>query len=1471
MRKLIIACTAIISLVVIHSCVNLDGVNSRLDDLENRVVTLEELCKEMNGDISSLKTIVSALEANDYVTSVKPVEENGVVTGYTITFSKSGTITIFHGKDGIDGTDGKDGKDGEDGVTPIIGVRQDSAGDWFWTLNGEWLLDEDGNKIRANGKDGADGEDGKDGIDGTDGEDGAPGKDGADGITPQLKIEEGMWYVSYDNGSTWESVGQATGNDGKDGEDGEDGTDGTSIFKNIDTSNPDKIVLTLSDDTTIEIPTWAAFETLRTLCDQINSNVVALQTIVTALDGRDYIISVSPISEGGIEVGYSIKFAKSGSVMIYHGKDGKDGEDGKDGDDGKDGEDGKDGADGVPGEVQVPEIGVKMDQDGLFYWTLNGEWLLDENGSKVCASGKDGADGEDGNDGTPGNDGADGITPQFKIENGKWFVSYKNGEEGSWTELGQDTGSDSFFSNIDCSNADYVTFTLADGTVFKIPTYEAFEALRTLCNEINTNVDALQTIVEALQENDMITKVEPVVENGVETGYRITFANNDPITILHGKAGADGVAETPAIGVKIDEDGFYYWTLDGEWLLDDNGNKVRASGEDGNDGGPGNNGADGITPQFKIEDGKWFVSYDNGEEGSWTELGQATGDQGEPGTPGTPGEPGAPGENGDSFFREVTETEEDVTFTLADGTTFTITKTKPFDVTFDVSDIRFSLGNSYTVNYTITGADARTSIQIMTSDGLKAEWEQTALEAGVATGIITVTMPKTIVEQSTVAVLVSDGRGKVLMKAITFVYEGSANLEDDTLIITTGSPLTAGAEGGTLTADVQTNMNYTIEVADDCKGWLTAGLQTKALRDETIEFIVAANTGGQRTGFVYLRDISDNSIIETICITQEGDPAVLAETVTFADPNFKAFILSAYDVNGDGELQKTEALDILNLNLSTSYTSLIGIEHFPNLISLKTPSSLSYLDVSKNTKLEILDFSNCEFEAIDLSKNIALKELTCKGCSLTKIDLSNNSELTKLNCSGSNSLTLLNVTGLEKLKTIICGSCKISTLKTDGCTALTSLYCNNNALSTLDISSHTALSTLDCRGNNLSTLNLSANTDLTTLDCSYNSLSKLNLSSNSKLIKYDVTHNLLTEIDFGNIPSISNFIYQAENTTDFNLKIKGINISTIKISSAKYMTNIDISECEKLSDFYLSNTNVKTVDFSKQSLLETLYIGETPILSLDFANNQRLKTLTIYDLYLTQLDLSNNTELTTLYLMGVNHLTGLDLSNNLLINNLTLIENSNLSSLNLGDNPYLLNITTISNETGVKLKIKSKYLEKIYYSYNSSSKTYSACEYYGGFDLSECPNLKVLSVYSDGTTSFDLSASTDLNYLYVRGDQLQTLNINKNSALKHLEVLAPYMQSLDLSGNTGLTYLSCTGSSIASIDLSKNTELTEVYLSENKLTTLDVSPLTKLTTLDVSPMETLQTLYVGTAQSINYITYNRKTDYIPAATAIVTK
>jgi hypothetical protein len=264
---------------------------AELENLDQRVTKLEELCKEMNTNITSLQTIVDVLQSNDFITSIVEIKKDGKVVGYTITFGKHDPITIYHGqngKDGQNGQDGQNGADGKDGSTPVIGVAQDTDGVYYWTLNGEWLLDDNGNKLPvsgkdgqngtngkdgqdgADGKDGQDGEDGKDGADGQDGKDGADGKDGTDGqdgkdgITPQLKIEDGYWFISYDNGATWTQLGKATGEDGKDGTDGadgkdgqngtngKDGQDGDSMFQSV-TQDENYVYFTLADGTVIKI------------------------------------------------------------------------------------------------------------------------------------------------------------------------------------------------------------------------------------------------------------------------------------------------------------------------------------------------------------------------------------------------------------------------------------------------------------------------------------------------------------------------------------------------------------------------------------------------------------------------------------------------------------------------------------------------------------------------------------------------------------------------------------------------------------------------------------------------------------------------------------------------------------------------------------------------------------------------------------------------------------------------------------------------------------------------------------------------------------------------------------------------------------------------------------------------------------------------------------------------------------------
>ena len=214
------------------------ALRNDLNDLENRVTKLEELCKQMNTNISSLQKIVDALQDNLSISKVEQISD-----GYIIYFSDGSTATIKNGKDS--------------GAAPVIGVKQDTDGCYYWTLDGEWLTDEKGNKVKAqgtDGKDGVDGEDGNDGIDGEDGVDGTNGKDGKDGITPQLKIENGRWMLSMDNGKTWTDIGQATGADGTDGEDGVDGKDGTNgIFKSV-TEDNDNVYFTLEDDSVITIP-----------------------------------------------------------------------------------------------------------------------------------------------------------------------------------------------------------------------------------------------------------------------------------------------------------------------------------------------------------------------------------------------------------------------------------------------------------------------------------------------------------------------------------------------------------------------------------------------------------------------------------------------------------------------------------------------------------------------------------------------------------------------------------------------------------------------------------------------------------------------------------------------------------------------------------------------------------------------------------------------------------------------------------------------------------------------------------------------------------------------------------------------------------------------------------------------------------------------------------------------------------------
>lgn len=143
-------------------------------DLENRVAELEkkfaDLEAKVNANAKSISDLVAAAESGVTINSVAPASDGN---GYVISFSDGTTAVI------VNGTNGTDGKDGADGHTPQIGF-QEIDGILYWTVDGVLLKDGENNVPVT----GAAGEDGK---------------------TPEFRINDNVWEVSFD-GKTWTAV-----------------------------------------------------------------------------------------------------------------------------------------------------------------------------------------------------------------------------------------------------------------------------------------------------------------------------------------------------------------------------------------------------------------------------------------------------------------------------------------------------------------------------------------------------------------------------------------------------------------------------------------------------------------------------------------------------------------------------------------------------------------------------------------------------------------------------------------------------------------------------------------------------------------------------------------------------------------------------------------------------------------------------------------------------------------------------------------------------------------------------------------------------------------------------------------------------------------------------------------------------------------------------------------------------------------
>ncbi len=239
---------------------------------------------------------------------------------------------------------------------------------------------------------------------------------------------------------------------------------------------------------------------------------------------------------------------------------------------------------------------------------------------------------------------------------------------------------------------------------------------------MNENVAALAGVTGAYMSGATITSVEEVYDaNGTLSGYKISFSNMDPVIIhngidgkdghigVDGTPGRDGIAgHSPVVGVTA-IDGVWYWTVDGELLLDALGNPIIAS--------PDPSAAvarDGETPRISVADGNWVITVG----GSSSVLGPVSDSE---------------VLIVDGVFDSVAAGSSTVVFTLSGGETIELPRASVFRLTLRKGDSPFS------VDYSVEGGRGPVTPEVIT-DGT---WSAAVSPSSEDSGTITLTPPAT--------------------------------------------------------------------------------------------------------------------------------------------------------------------------------------------------------------------------------------------------------------------------------------------------------------------------------------------------------------------------------------------------------------------------------------------------------------------------------------------------------------------------------------------------------------------------------------------------------------------------------------------------------------------------------------------------------------------------------------------------------
>ncbi len=465
--------------------------------------------------------------------------------------------------------------------------------------------------------------------------------------------------------------------------------------------------------------------------------------------------------------------------------------------------------------------------------------------------------------------------------------------------------------------------------------------------------------------------------------------------------------------------------------------------------------------------------------------------------------------------------------------------------------------------------------------------------------------------------------------------------------------------------------------------------------------------------------VSDTQMIEGIT-RNRSEENVPAETeivvryagapdgkISFEDPCFKSYLVSAFDRDGDGEISLEEAEDIYKIHICSdewNITSLQGIEFMTNLeflccsgtwistVVLNRPhyylskhyhwddlvgpiGTLKKVDVTHNHKLRLLDVSNNSgigetgSGSVDVSKCPELEELYLQMCYIKYPDISACNKLQRLNMSHGHG-SFPDLSNNHELLSLDLGHEQRSrqqSIDVSHCPLLEELEVSASASALSDLSHNPKLRVLKLNWCMRVNPDLNALPLLEVFETQGNELTSLDLSAQKGLSSLNVSGNPLGSLDLSGQKGLKRLVCNSCNL--YSLDLSSLRELEYLDCGWNSLSSLDLSDSPSLKEIYLAGNPLGSIDVSSHPHLYKLYCAYTGLSMLDVSHNPVLWDLRCDHNGLERLDLSANPNLWGLY-CEYNFLKEIDLSENGGLQELDCSSNR-LGSLDISHNPLL--------------------------------------------------------------------------------------------------------------------------------------------------------------------------------------------------------